>query len=585
MKVFLSEESAGKWLLIIDNADDARMLYGSSDITSSPALLKCLPSSRKGSILFTTRNLHVAATHAGVDVIILKEMDPGDSQKLLEVSLIEKSLMGEDDISKKLLNNLAHLPLAIKQAAAYMNKHTMSASDYLQIYEENDEELIYLLSAEFEGRGRYGDAKNAIASTWLISFRQISRPDLPTEEHSLAKEYLCFMSCTAQQDIPRSLLPPATNRKALEAVGTLKAYAFIAERRGQDSYDIHRLVQIATRNWLKMERDLSLWSRKALVRVSEVFPHPQYENKTIWTRYLPHAQHVLGFHEYFDDYGPQPDLLFNVGLCFKIDGKYQDSEQMLRQALKLREKALGKKHGATSASMNDLGITLSLQGKYSEAEEMLREALELKKRWLKRGPLGEEHPSTLKCMNNLAIVLREDRKYEEAEQLLQQTLKLQEEMFGRGHDSTLAVMNSLASVLSGQHKYKEVEQLQRHEMELTEKLHGKEHPLTCSSMNNLALSLRGQGKYGEAERMQRQTLELRKKALGDEHPDTLVSMNNLAEGVLSLGRYEEAEQLHRQTMELRKRVLGLEHMQTLKSRNNLKRVLYMQGEVDEAWQI
>jgi hypothetical protein len=66
------------------------------------------------------------------------------------------------------------------------------------------------------------------------------------------------MSCVAQQDIPRSLLPLATKRKELEAIGTLRAYAFITKRDGRDSYNIHRLVQIAMRNWLKTRNELSL---------------------------------------------------------------------------------------------------------------------------------------------------------------------------------------------------------------------------------------------------------------------------------------------------------------------------------------
>jgi hypothetical protein len=62
---------------------------------------------------------------------------------------------------------------------------------------------------------------------------------------------------------------------ALEAVGTLKVYAFITEH-SKDSYDIHRLVLIATRNWLKTRGELSSWSRKALAKVSEVFPYPKH---------------------------------------------------------------------------------------------------------------------------------------------------------------------------------------------------------------------------------------------------------------------------------------------------------------------
>jgi hypothetical protein len=246
VKTFLSQESASRWLLIIDNADDIEMLYSraneSNESSGSPALADYLPFSRKGSILFTTRNLEAAVKQAGVDVIIVKEMSEGDSQELLQMSLIDKSLIGGKDVIAKLLENLTHLPLAIKQAAAYMNQNTMSVFDYLRLCEANNEDFIHLLSAEFEDQGRYREIKNPIASTWLISFHQISSRD------PLAEEYLYFMSCVAQQDIPRSLLPLATMRKELEAIGTLKAYAFITKRDGRDSYDIHRLVQIAMRN-------------------------------------------------------------------------------------------------------------------------------------------------------------------------------------------------------------------------------------------------------------------------------------------------------------------------------------------------
>jgi hypothetical protein len=48
----------------------------------------------------------------------------------------------------------------------------------------------------------------------------------------------------------------SSNLKELEAIGTLKAYAFITQRDSQDFYDIHRLVQIAMRNWLKTRNEL-----------------------------------------------------------------------------------------------------------------------------------------------------------------------------------------------------------------------------------------------------------------------------------------------------------------------------------------
>jgi len=579
VKTFLSQESAGRWLLIIDNADDVEMLYGradeSNESSGSPALADYLPFSRKGSILFTTRNQKAAVKEAGVNVIRISEMSKSDSQKLLETSLINKSLTEGKDVTANLLNNLTHLPLAIKQAAAYMNENVMSVSEYLALYEGNDDDLLHLLSEEFEDQGRYREVKNPIASTWLISFRQISSRD------QLAEEYLCFMSCVAQQDIPFSLLPPATKRKQLEAIGTLSSYAFITKRNGQDSYEIHRLVQIAMHNWLKTKGQMSLWSGKALIQVAKVFPFPEHENRATWTTYLPHAQRVLSFQEYFGNLEESHrELLSNVGWCFKVNGKYAEAEQMLRQTLKLRKKVLDEKHPSTLDSMNNLAIVLDSQGKYEKAEQMHRQTLTLMKKML-----GEEHPSTLDSMNNLAEVLRSQGKYEKAEQMHRQTLTLKKKMLGEEHSSTLDSMNNLAIVLDSQGKYEKADQMHRQTLTLKKKVLGEEHPSTLDSMNNLAEVLRSQGKYEKAEQMHRQTLTLKKKVLDEEHPSTLDSMNNLAAVLHNQEKYEKAEQMNRQTLELRKKMLGKEHPDTLVSMNNLALVLESQGKYEKAKQM
>jgi hypothetical protein len=50
VKAALSRKEAGRWLLIVDNADDTDLLFGPA------SLADLLPFSRIGSILFTTRN-------------------------------------------------------------------------------------------------------------------------------------------------------------------------------------------------------------------------------------------------------------------------------------------------------------------------------------------------------------------------------------------------------------------------------------------------------------------------------------------------------------------------------------------------
>ena len=62
MKTFLSQESAGRWLLIINNADDIEMLYSrankSTESSGSPALANYLPFSQIGSILSLSPDSH-----------------------------------------------------------------------------------------------------------------------------------------------------------------------------------------------------------------------------------------------------------------------------------------------------------------------------------------------------------------------------------------------------------------------------------------------------------------------------------------------------------------------------------------------
>lgn len=62
VRLYLSSENAGNWLLLIDNADDMDVLYGSSQ--QPGGIVDFLPQSDNGRILFTTRSQEVAVTAA-----------------------------------------------------------------------------------------------------------------------------------------------------------------------------------------------------------------------------------------------------------------------------------------------------------------------------------------------------------------------------------------------------------------------------------------------------------------------------------------------------------------------------------------
>ncbi|KAK2597338.1 hypothetical protein QQS21_006034 [Conoideocrella luteorostrata] len=569
VKTALSDGSSGSWLLIIDNADDVTLLFGANRLSDY------LPFSRQGSILFTTRN-HMMVVNLDIPksgVLTIAEMSRTEATELLQKNLTAYQT-SDIESSMELLGLLANLPLAIKQASAYMAETGITTARYLHHYQSSDKIMIKLLSKDFEDQCRYKTIRNPVATTWLISFDHVSR-DKP-----LATQYLKFLCVLGEKNIPVSLLPPSESELDMdEAIGTLRAYAFISHREGQDLIDMHRLVRLAMQNWLGNE-ELKRIVTSAIQRLNQVFPSPEHENRVVWMKYLPHAQAALELRKHPGGGKVEASLLRDVADSYFLLAQYQKSEQMCRQSLQLSELVFGKDHWTIDYSIGNLATLLACQGKYNEAERMNRQTLERHEK-----VLGKDHPHTLASINNLAMDLDSLGKYEEAEQMHQQSLKRHKKVLGKDHPGTLHSINNLAMVLGNLGKYEEAEQMHRQSLERREKVLGKDHPDTLHSINNLATVLGRLGKYEEAEQMHRQTLERREKVLGKDHPDMLTSMNNLAIVLGDLGKYEEAEQMHRQTLERCEKVLGKDHPGTLNSINNLATVLYRLGKYEEAEQM
>lgn len=405
---YLSRESAGQWLLVFDNSDELDM-WTSEYAPNSGRLIDTLPKSGRGSILFTTRDKKTAVRLVGRSVFELSEMDEEGGKELLRNYLIDQSLLENHGDITLLLAQLTYLPLAIVQAAAYINENGIGAGDYLSLLKEKEEDVIDLLSEDFEDEGRYHDMKNPVATTWLISFEAIRQRD------PLAADYLSFMACVDAKDIPQSLLPSGPSRKKeTEAIGTLQGYSFIAKRSADSSISIHRLVHLATRNWLRKERLLRNCTRRVISRLSELLPDIDHMDREVWRSYIPHAYYALrsdltGEGDQDRGYQDRLDLLLKYGTCLLHEGRFHEAEASLEVALKAHVTELGPFHPSTFANANNLALTLKYMRRYEEAERLSRgvlAGLEI--------VLGKDNPETVQCVHNLAGILRDRRKFEEA---------------------------------------------------------------------------------------------------------------------------------------------------------------------------
>lgn len=147
VRQYLSSKYSGKWLLVVDNADDTQTVMGSTGVESG--IYRSLPQSEEGRILFTIRYRRLAVSVAGRNIIKIPAMSPSEATSYLKEALIEEIYSSDEEATSHLLTLLTYLPLAITQAAAYMNENQMSPIEYLQLFENTDRDRIELLSAEF----------------------------------------------------------------------------------------------------------------------------------------------------------------------------------------------------------------------------------------------------------------------------------------------------------------------------------------------------------------------------------------------------------------------------------------------------
>jgi hypothetical protein len=244
-----------------------------------------------GSILITTRSRHVANSLAGKDVIELLALSRDEAAEMFTKRLETPHLAAERDARSTLLEKLADLPLAIVQAASFINMTQWPVQTYLELLDTCEVGVIKLLSKYFGDPSRYPNSINPVANTWLISFERIRK------YNPLAAAFLSSMACLHEKGIPRSLLPDASSEidevDIIDAVAVLTGYSFVTRQAGcgitnvGELYDLHRLVQLAARSWLKMEGLLLGRTKVCITHVAQLFPTRDHEHKSTWALYLP----------------------------------------------------------------------------------------------------------------------------------------------------------------------------------------------------------------------------------------------------------------------------------------------------------
>ena len=530
----------------MDSADDLEVFFKkpiaeATDTECTSPLKDYLPQNPNGSILLTTRDERLGQRLAGRHAsMIVDRMSPQEAQDLLTNGQLELLKHSNLDDTRNLLEALEYLPLAISQAAAFISENHITLSEYLEILRTSDSDTQELLNEDLGDLRRDKESENSVIKTWKLSF------DLISEREPRAAELLSLMAVLDRQGIPKSLLQDPSDQIVgfTKALGILLAFSLIKAGRDHGVYELHGMVQLATRNWLQINHQIKTWQEKALSVVADKFPAGNFvQNRQICESLLPQAQIVI---QYGEELGicseKYADLLCNVASFDEEYGRHEICVKRRGVTYEVRKSLLGEEHPSTLTSMRIMAATYRVIGRPQTAQKLLEMFVQTSKR-----VLGTEHHDTMIGIHMLGILYQDQRRFKEAEKLLVQVI----ETYQQAEDPRAAdAMSHLCLGYDEQGQYRKAIALSELCVDIRTKISGAEHPQTLEGMSILAALYRKQGNYSEAVDILETVVDSITKAFDSDHPRTLEYKQDLATAYIDVDRHSDAVALLEEILDL-----------------------------------
>jgi tetratricopeptide (TPR) repeat protein len=505
------------WLLILDNVDTQE---------AATAVCDLLPRFSGGRVLITSR---------------LREWPPSVRKQPLETLLPDEAVLflikrtdGErepaaDDATQAhhLAEILGGLPLALEQAAAYINHHRLRFADYRAAWEQEREAVL----SWYEPRIMQYPA--SVAVTWKTTFDRLSptagailrltaflAPDpMQVEMFEKGEEFVRKAAGLLAEERGKNPDPGSI----LSALAELGTYSMITRLEGR-RLTVHRMVQEAMRSQIPEERRKD-WIELSLRVVNWFSPPKPDDVRTwpVWDLLRPHATVIVAAADAVGITEPTSRLMNHLGQLLQAKGLFSEAEPLMRRSLDIGEASFGPEHPNVAASLNNLAQLLKATNRLDEAEPLMRRTLAIAEI-----SFGPEHPNVATSLNNLALLLKNTNRLDEAEPLMRRALAIDEASFGPEHPNVAIRLNNLAGLLKATDRLDEAEPLRRRALAIDEASLGPEHPNVAIRLNNLAALLKATDRLDEAEPLMRRAAEILEKSLGPDHPRTKMYRRNLA---------------------------------------------------------
>jgi len=531
--------SAAGWLLVFD------------DVGGYEAVQRFLPPAGRGRVLITSQS---AAWPPGwaVEVGVL-------GTKVAAQFLVKRTGDADEAAAEDLAAELGGLPLALEQAAAYIQATGITLAGYVSVFRERRADLL--------ARGEAAGHPAGVAATLGLALSRLGE--------RAAVGLLRLLACLAPEPVPLALLladahvfgelapavavtlgPLLGDRVAAgDAVAELRRYSLVTPA-GDGSVSVHRLVQAITAS--QMPADVAAqWRQAAAALVEAAIPADTSWPQT-WpacAALLPHGQAALA-----DESAGQARLANYLG----ERGSYASALQLEQRIVDARERTFGSEHPRTMAARNSLARWTGKAGDAARARDEYAALLPVRER-----VLGAEHADTLATRNNLARWTGEAGDAAGACDQFAALLPVCIRVLGPEHNGTLATWNNLARWTGEAGDAAGARDQYRALLPEYERVLGPEHPYTLTARSGLAFWTGQAGDAAGARDQYAALLSIRERDLGAEHPATLAVGSHLARWTGEAGDAARARDQYAALLPVHERVFGPGHPETLTVRAGL----------------